>query len=89
MRDRMCICNTAQARHYKCFRQGSPPRHPASVSRSRNKLRVRSPLSFLQPDFFACEKFPARLLIVTDAKCQKHGVSKVFGGYIHGMQSDA
>ena len=50
-RDRMCICNTAHTRHGKCSCQGSPPRHLASVSRSRNKLRVRSPLSVFQPDF--------------------------------------
>lgn len=43
-RDRMCICNTAHTRHAKCSRQGSPPRHPASASRPRNKLRGRSPL---------------------------------------------
>lgn len=43
-RDRMCICNTAHMRYYKCSRQGSPPRHPASASRARNSLRVRSSL---------------------------------------------
>lgn len=43
-RDRMCICNTAHTRNGKCSCQGSPPRHPASASRSRNKLRARSPL---------------------------------------------
>lgn len=42
--DRMCICNTAHTQHAKCSRQGSPPRHPASASRARNKLRVRSSL---------------------------------------------
>lgn len=43
-RDRMCVCNTAHARNYKHYRQGSPPRHPASASRAHNKLRARSPL---------------------------------------------
>ena len=43
-RDRMCICNTAHTRYYKCSRQGSPPRHPASAERARNSLRARSPL---------------------------------------------
>jgi len=43
-RDRMCVCNTAHARNYKHYRQGSPPRHPASASRAHNELRARSPL---------------------------------------------
>lgn len=53
-RDRMCICNTAHTRHVRCSRQGSPPRHPASVSLAHNKLRTRSPLTAAQlPDLSA------------------------------------
>jgi hypothetical protein len=79
-RDRMCICNTAHTRHAKCFRRGSPPRHPASASRPRNELRARSPLTVCQPDFSHAKNYPSEMHACAVVKCEKCGLWCVFGG---------
>lgn len=74
LRDRMCICNTAHTRHGKYSSQGSPPRHPARASRSRNKLRARSPLPFSQRDFAHAQNHLPEMHAGRPGKCEKKEV---------------
>ena len=84
-RDRMCVCNTAHARNYKHYRQGSPPRHPASASRAHNELRARSPLPFSQRDFAHAQNHLPEMHADRPGKCEKEGLWGVSGAGIRAI----
>ena len=84
-RDRMCICNTAHTRHGKCSCQGSPPRHPASASLSRNKLRARSPLPFSQRDFAHAQNHLPEMHASRPGKSEKEGLWGISGAEIRAI----
>ncbi len=83
--DRMCICNTAHTRNCKYSCQGSPPRHPASASRSRNKLRARSPLPFYQRDFAHAQNHLSEMHVGRPGKCEKERLWGVSGAGIRAI----
>lgn len=84
-RDRMCVCNTAHARNYKHYRQGSPPRHPASASRAHNELRARSPLPFSQRDFAHAQNHLPEMHAGRPGKCEKERLWGVSGAGIRSI----
>lgn len=83
--DRMCVCNTAHARNYKHYRQGSPPRHPASASRAHNELRARSPLPFSQRDFAHAQNHLPEMHAGRPGKCEKERLWGVSGAGIRAI----